>query len=54
MAVSFTINHIAAVFLPALGGIVWMIDYRIVFIAGAAMSCISLVATQLIRVPHND
>jgi len=54
MAVSFTINHIAAVFLPALGGLIWMIDYRIVFIAGAAMSLISLAATQLIRVPRND
>jgi len=53
MAVSFTINHIAAVFLPALGGIVWMIDYRIVFIAGAVMSLISLAATQLIRVPRD-
>lgn len=29
MSVGFTINHIAAVFLPALGGFFWMIDYRI-------------------------
>jgi len=52
MAVSFTINHIAAVFLPAIGGVIWMVDYRIVFIAGAAMSAVSLAATQLIRVPQ--
>jgi predicted MFS family arabinose efflux permease len=51
MAVSFTINHIAAVFLPALGGLLWMVDYRMVFIGGAVMSGISLAATQLIRVP---
>ncbi len=49
MAVGFTINHIAAVFLPALGGLLWMIDYRIPFVAGACMSLISLAATQKIR-----
>jgi len=50
MAVGFTINHIAAVFLPAVGGILWMVDYRIPFLAGAVMSMISLVAVQMIRV----
>ncbi len=54
MAVSFTINHIAAVVLPVLGGILWMVDYRIPFIAGAVMSFISLAATQLIRVPEEE
>lgn len=49
MAVSFTINHIAAVLLPAIGGALWMIDYRIPFIAGAVLSLISLVAVQ--RIP---
>lgn len=48
MAVSFTINHIAAVLLPAIGGGLWMIDYRIPFFAGAAMSAISLMAVQFI------
>ncbi|TLN09727.1 MFS transporter, partial [bacterium] len=42
MAVGFTINHIAAVFLPALGGFLWMIDYRIPFIVGAALGALSL------------
>ncbi len=51
MAVGFTINHIAAVFLPALGGLLWMIDYRIPFIAGALMSMVSLMAVQMIRTP---
>lgn len=51
MAVGFTINHIAAVFLPALGGILWMVDYRIPFVAGAGLSLISLMAVQKIRVP---
>jgi len=49
MAVGFTINHIAAVFLPALGGLLWMIDYRIPFIGGAMMSLVSFIAVQLIR-----
>ena len=51
MAVGFTINHIAAVFLPALGGMLWMIDYRIPFVGGAMMAAVSLAAVQLIRVP---
>lgn len=49
MAVGFTINHIAAVFLPAIGGLLWIVDYRIPFFGGAAMAVISLLAVQLIR-----
>ncbi len=48
MAVGFTINHIAAVFLPALGGILWVVDYRIPFFGGAAMALVSLLAVQAI------
>ena len=51
MAVGFTINHIAAVFLPALGGVLWMVDYRIPFFGGAMMALVSLFAIQLIRTP---
>lgn len=50
-AVGFTINHIAAVFLPALGGYLWMINYRIPFIMGAVLGFVSLIAAQFIRVP---
>jgi len=50
-AVGFTINHIAAVFLPALGGYLWMIDYRIPFIGGAALGMVSLILAQFIRLP---
>ncbi len=52
MAVGFTINHIAAVVIPAVGGIVWMVDYKIPFLAGAVMSLISLMAVQLIRIKN--
>ena len=48
MAVGFTINHIAAVFLPALGGFLWVVDYRIPFFGGAVMALISLLAVQAI------
>ena len=50
-AVAFTINHIAAVVLPAIGGALWMLDYRIPFIGGAVMSLVSLIAVQMIRTP---
>ena len=50
-AVGFTINHIAAVILPVLGGLAWMVDYKIPFLAGAVFSLISLGLVQLIRLP---
>lgn len=50
IAVGFTINHIAAVFVPAMGGLLWMVDYRIPFLAGAAMSVVSLAFVQKIRI----
>ena len=49
ISVSYTINHIAAVVLPALGGILWMIDYRIPFVFAALFSLVSLMAVQKIR-----
>ena len=50
MAVGFTINHIAAVVLPAIGGLLWIVDYRIPFVCGAILSMVSLVAVQQIKV----
>ena len=50
MAVGFTINHIAAVVLPAIGGLLWIVDYRIPFVCGAILSIVSLVAVQQIKV----
>ena len=49
ISVCFTINHIAAVVLPALGGALWMIDYRIPFIGAAVFSFVSLMAVQRIQ-----
>jgi len=50
MAVGFTINHIAAVVLPVIGGMLWIVDYRIPFIIGSILSLVSLVAVQYIKV----
>ena len=41
--VSFTINHIAAVFIPVAFGLVWLHSPSIVFLAGSAMAIISLI-----------
>lgn len=40
-AVSFTINHIAAVFLPFILGLVWLSSPAMVFIIGALIACLS-------------
>ena len=40
--VSFTINHIAAVILPAVLGVLWLWSPLAVFLSGAAMACVSL------------
>ena len=48
MAVGFTINHIAAVFVPFLGGLAWMANYRAVFLGAVALSVASLVLAQYI------
>ncbi len=41
-SVSFTINHIVAVFLPASFGLLWLISPAAVFLSGAVMAAISL------------
>lgn len=46
--VSFTINHIAAVVLPALLGFVWLINHSAVFVIGAVIALGSLLLSQLI------
>jgi len=47
-AVSFTINHIAAVFLPALLGLVWLYSTSLVFIIGASIALLSFSLSFLI------
>lgn len=47
-AVAFTINHIAAVFLPALLGYVWLTSPGMVFLFAAGLAIISLILSLLI------
>lgn len=44
--VSFTINHIAAVVLPALMGLLWLVSPSWVFILGAVMALMSLLLAR--------
>ena len=46
--VSFTINHIAAVFLPVLLGFIWIQNYSIVFFIGSGIAILSLLASMLV------
>lgn len=50
-AVGFTVNHIAAVFIPVMGGWLWLLDQRIPFYAGAALALVSVVLAQFARTP---
>ena len=46
--VSFTINHIAAVVIPVLFGMVWLYSPATVFLAGTAMALVSLLLSRLV------
>ena len=46
--VSFTINHIAAVGLPAPLGLLWLVSPSAVFLLGSAIACGSLVLARLV------
>ena len=46
--VSFSINHIAAVILPFVLGLVWIVSPAMVFITGAAIAVMSLVLSQMV------
>jgi predicted MFS family arabinose efflux permease len=43
--VSFTINHIAAVVIPVLFGLLWLVSPMSVFLAGAGLALLSLIAS---------
>ena len=51
--VAFTINHIAAVGMPVLLGVIWDADPRSVFLLGAALAVGSLLLSTFVpRNPH--
>jgi predicted MFS family arabinose efflux permease len=49
--VAFTINHIAAVFIPVLFGLLWLVSPTAVFLSGSAMAILSIGLSLL--VPRN-
>ncbi len=46
--VSFSINHIAAIVIPAAFGYLWLISPSYVFLAGAIMALLSLILARMI------
>ena len=48
--ISFTINHIAAVVIPAALGVVWLSSPKTVFMIGAGIACCSLFFSRLINI----
>ncbi|MDR1921221.1 MAG: MFS transporter, partial [Candidatus Adiutrix sp.] len=49
-----TVNHIAAVAVPFVGGMLWMIDYRIPFIMGFCFAALSLAATIFMPCTYSE
>ncbi len=53
MAVSFTINHLTAVVFPLLGGILWMLNWKIPFLIGSGLSVLSFIFVRLMKVKED-
>ena len=50
LSMGVTMNHVAAVIAPLVGGLAWhFFGYQVIFFAGAALALISLVVSQWIR-----
>ncbi len=52
--VAFTINHIAAVVIPVIFGLIWLVSPSAVFLIGAAMVVVSLILAQNIPVNPSE
>jgi len=52
--VAFTINHIAAVVIPALFGLVWLVSPAAVFLMGSGMALISLLLARNIPMAPSE
>lgn len=48
ISVAFSINHITAIFLPAVFGLLWLYDPSLVFLIGAGIATISLALSLLV------
>jgi len=49
-AVGFAINHIAAVVIPVIGGLLWMTNWQLPFYVGMGISILSLIFVQMINI----
>ncbi|CAM2936449.1 MFS transporter [Moritella viscosa] len=54
MGVSFSINHIAAVVIPVIFGMIWLYNPSLVFYAGAAIASLSLILSRFIPVTYES
>lgn len=54
MGVSFSINHIAAVVIPVIFGMIWLYDPSLVFYTGAAIACLSLILSRFVPVKYQQ
>lgn len=54
MALGVTINHVAAVIVPLIGGILWMYDFRLPFWMGIGFAISSLIMTQFMVIPKPE
>lgn len=52
--VAFTINHIAAVVIPVVFGLVWLVSPAAVFLIGAGMAFVSLVLARMVPRDPSD
>ena len=52
MSVGFAINHLTAIVLPVVGGLLWVINWRIPFFTSAVLSLISLYFAQMAKPNH--
>lgn len=53
-AVGFAINHIAAVVIPFVGGVMWMTNWKLPFYAGVGLSLLSLLFVQMIKTEDKE
>jgi MFS family permease len=51
ISTAYAINHISAIVIPIIGGALWLLNWRIPFIAGAALAVVSFGFVQKIQIP---
>jgi MFS family permease len=52
LSMGVAMNHVAAVIMPFIGGILWTYGYRWTFLAGAAAAALSILGA--LRVPRHE